>query len=142
MVADLIRDSPFGHTVRLLTRNKYFRYPEEEDPNLWKKYVNQEKSGYVAHHGNTSPPEEESEELRQARGVREREDSESSQTEVGDDYNYASGVRVDQEKGKDHHVIDWYGPEDPQVLQSFKPKDITLILYRTLATGVVGSDSL
>ncbi|KAJ4987933.1 multidrug resistance protein [Stagonosporopsis vannaccii] len=114
MVADLIRDSPFGHIVRLVTRNRYFQYPEEKDPNLWKKYVNQEKSGYVAHHGNTSPPEEESEELRQARGVRDREGSESSRTEVGDDYNHASGVRIDQEKGKDQHVIDWFGPDDPQ----------------------------
>jgi len=114
MVADLIRDSPFGHVVRLVTRNKCFQYPEEKDPSLWKKYVNQEKSGYVAHHGNTSPPEEESGELRRARGMREREGSESEQTEVGDEYNYASGVRVDQEKGKDHHVVDWDGPDDPQ----------------------------
>lgn len=115
MVADLIRDSPFGHIVRLVTRNKWFQYPEEKDPELWKKYVNQEKSGYVAHHGNTSPPEEESEELRQARGMREREGSESSQTEIGEDFNHASGVRIDQEKGKDLHVIDWFGPDDPQV---------------------------
>lgn len=115
MVADLIRDSPFGHVVRLVTRNKCFQYPEEKDPSLWKKYVNQEKSGYVAHHGNTSPPEEGSSELRQARGMREREGSESEQTEVGDEYNHASGVRVDQEKGKDHHVVDWDGPDDPQV---------------------------
>ncbi|KAF2622136.1 multidrug resistance protein-like protein [Macroventuria anomochaeta] len=114
MVADLIRDSPFGHIVRLVTRNKYFQYPEEKDPNLWKKYVNQEKSGYVAHHGNTSPPEEEVEELRQARGVRDREGSESSRTEIGEEYNYASGVKIDQEKGKDQHVIDWFGPDDPQ----------------------------
>jgi hypothetical protein len=24
-------------------------------------------------------------------------------------------VRVDPEKGKDLHVVDWYGPDDPQV---------------------------
>ncbi|KAJ4350693.1 GTPase-activating protein [Ascochyta clinopodiicola] len=114
MVADLIRDSPFGHIVRLVTRNKCFQYPEEKDPSLWKKYVNQEKSGYVAHHGNTSPPEEEVEELQNARGVRDREGSESSNTEIGDEYNHASGVRIDQEKGKDQHVIDWFGPDDPQ----------------------------
>jgi hypothetical protein len=121
-VADLIRDSPFGHCVRLVTRNKCFQYPEEKDPSLWKKYVNQEKSGYVAHHGNTQPPEEAEEELQHARGVRDREDSEtSSHTHVGEDYNHASGVRVDPEKGKDQHVIDWFGPDDPAV---------SLILYR------------
>jgi DHA1 family multidrug resistance protein-like MFS transporter len=141
MVADLIRDSPFGHCVRLVTRNKYFQYPEEKDPNLWKKYVNQEKSGYVAHHGDTQPPDEEVEELRQARGVREREDSESSsRTQVGDGegYNHASGVRVDPEKGKDQHVIDWYGPEDPAVCYRIAVMSTTtLISHRTHVTGVV-----
>jgi hypothetical protein len=29
--------------------------------------------------------------------------------------NEASGVRVDPEKGKDKHVIDWYGEGDAQV---------------------------
>jgi DHA1 family multidrug resistance protein-like MFS transporter len=115
MVADLIRDSPFGHIVRLVTRNKVFQYPEERDPELWKKYVNQEKSGYMAHHGTTDAPEEESEELQNATGVRDRNSRSSSNTQVGDDHNEASGVKVDPEKGRDKHVIDWYGPEDPQV---------------------------
>jgi DHA1 family multidrug resistance protein-like MFS transporter len=118
MVADLIRDSPFGHVVRLVTRKKYFQYPEEQDHNLWKKYVHEEKSGYMAHHGTTQPPEEESEELSNAQGIRAREGNDSqdsSRTRLGDGHNEASGVRVDPEKGKDKHVIDWYGPDDPQV---------------------------
>jgi DHA1 family multidrug resistance protein-like MFS transporter len=115
MVADLIRDSPFGHIVRLVTRNKVFQYPEERDPELWKKYVHEEKSGYMAHHGTVEPPEEESEDLNNARGVRARGSDSSARTEVGDGYNVASGARVDPEKGKDKHVIDWYGNDDPQV---------------------------
>jgi DHA1 family multidrug resistance protein-like MFS transporter len=118
MVSDLIRDSPFGHIVRLVTRRKYFQYPEEKDHEIWKKYVNEEKSGYMAHHGTAEAPEEESDELNQARGLRAREGDNSetsSRTHVGEGYNEASGVRVDPEKGKDKHVIDWYGPDDPQV---------------------------
>lgn len=118
MVADLIRDSPFGHIVRLVTRRKYFQYPEEKDHEMWKKYVNEEKSGYMAHHGTAEPPEEESEELNQAQGLRAREGNNSetsSRTHVGEGHNEASGVRVDPEKGKDKHVIDWYGSDDPQV---------------------------
>ncbi|KAH3980167.1 hypothetical protein HBI70_010540 [Parastagonospora nodorum] len=117
MVADLIRDSPFGHIVRFVTRNKVFQYPEERDPEVWKKYVHQEKSGYMAHHGTTDPPEEESEELQNAQGVRAREHNSSdsaSRTQVGDGFNEASGVKVDPEKGRDRHVVDWYGPDDPQ----------------------------
>lgn len=141
MVSDLIRDAPFGHVVRLVTRGRYFQYPEERDPSLWKKYVNQEKSGYVAHHGDTSPPDEEDEELRNARGMREREGSESEATVVGEEYNHASGVRVDQEKGKDMHVVDWYGDDDPQVWRLIAGED-SADVSRTRATGVGQSASL
>ena len=142
MVADLIRDSPFGHIARLVTQKKCFQYPEEKDPNLWKKYVNQEKSGYVAHHGNTSPPEDEVDELREARGIRDREGSESSCTEVGEEFNHASGMRIDQEKGKDQYVIDWFGPDDPQVWQFSSVVLAKLTATRTPATGAGESDSL
>lgn len=94
------------------------QYPEEKDSNLWKKYVNQEKSGYAAHHGDTQPPEQDSQVLQGARGIRDREGRDSdatSETQVPDGHNVASGVRVDAEKGKDLHVIDWYGENDPQV---------------------------
>jgi len=117
MVADLIRDSPFGHIVRLVTRQKVFQYPEEKDPSLWKKYVHEEKSAHMAHHGTAESPEEDTDELNNLRGVRTRDaadnSSDSSRT-IADGYNEASGARVDPEKGKDKHVIDWYGPEDPQ----------------------------
>jgi DHA1 family multidrug resistance protein-like MFS transporter len=117
MVADLIRDSPFGHTVRLLTRNKVFQYPEERDAEIWKKYVNQEKSGNMAQHGSPEAPE-----------GRNSSDS-SSQTQVGDGVNEASGVRVDPEKGKDKHVIDWYGADDAQVsLTPFPTSSRTLLI--------------
>ena len=117
---DLIRDSAFGHIVRLVTRNKYLQYPEEKDPEIWKKYVSHEKAGYAAYHGATQPPEnaDEIDELTQAHGVRSRDDrhdSETSSRTIGNGVNEASGVRVDPEKGKDLHVVDWYGPDDPQV---------------------------
>lgn len=112
MVADLIRDSPFGHIVRLVTRNKVFQYPEERDTEIWRKYVNKEKSGHMAHHGAPEPPQDEENETTHEMAQRNRHFSaSSSQTQV----NEASGVRVDPEKGRDRHVIDWYGNEDPQV---------------------------
>lgn len=119
MVWDLVRDSAFGHCVRLASRGKYFQYAEERDTNLWKKYVNEEKSGYLAHHGDTNPPEDETA-LNGVQGVRTREENSqnSSRTQLPDDgntHNEASGVMVDPEKGRDKHIIDWYGPEDPDV---------------------------
>lgn len=116
MVADLIRDSAFGHIVRLVSKGKLFPYDEEKDPELWKKYLNEEKSGHAAYHGRTEAPEQDVDELHQARGLRAREgnDSEaSSRTEVAEGFNEASGVRVDPEKGKDVNIIDWDGDDDP-----------------------------
>jgi DHA1 family multidrug resistance protein-like MFS transporter len=119
-MADLIRDSAFGHCVRLVTKRKYLQYPEEKDPEIWKKYISHEKSAYMAYHGSVTAPENagEIDELTQAHGIRSREqgnDSDTSSRTVGDGINEASGVRVDPEKGKDIHVVDWYGPDDPQV---------------------------
>ncbi|CBX92571.1 hypothetical protein IAQ61_006040 [Plenodomus lingam] len=118
MVADLIRDSAFGHVVRLVSRGKLFPYDEEKDPELWKKYLNEKKSGHAAYHGSTEAPKEEVDELNQARGLRAREEGmnseSSSHTQIAEGFNEASGVRVDAEKGKDVHVIDWYGDNDPQ----------------------------
>lgn len=116
-MTDLIRDSAFGHCVRLVTRRKYLQYPEEKDPEAWKKYVNPEKSGYAAFHGSTEPPSTagDLEELRQAQDGRGREASDSDSSRTLGGVNGDSGVRIDSEKGRDYHVVDWYGPDDPQV---------------------------
>ncbi|EUC44607.1 hypothetical protein COCMIDRAFT_97777 [Bipolaris oryzae ATCC 44560] len=119
MWADLIRDSAFGHCVRLITKRKYLQYPEEKDPEYWKRYVNQEKSGNAAYHGSTQPPENANEvpELAHPRSVRSRQESDvsdESKSTLGNGVNEPSGVRVDPEKGRDYHVVDWDGPDDPQ----------------------------
>lgn len=114
MVADLIRDSAFGHVVRAASRGKVFAWPEQTDHGLWNKYVNDEKSANMARYGSVEPPRDE-----HSRGARGREDGSdsdaSSHTQVADGGNEASGARVDPEKGKDRHVVDWYGPDDPGV---------------------------
>lgn len=138
-MAELIRDTAFGHLVRLLTHNKYLRYQEEINPELWKKYVNEDKSANAAHHGTIAPPEDD-ESIHGVGGVRTREDgitepvdsrtgkdgdrrassSSSSGTRFGEKgtYNEASGAKIDKEKGRDLNVIDWEGDNDPEVRQA------------------------
>jgi DHA1 family multidrug resistance protein-like MFS transporter len=136
-MSELMRDTPFGHLIRFISRGRYLQFLEERDPELWKKYVNQEKSGYLAHHGSTSPPERSSEDsedksaLEGLGGVRTRDahekemedspDSHSSSPtripEEGANYNHASGIKVDPEKGRDLHVIDFL-KNDPEVRKS------------------------
>lgn len=122
-VGHLIRDTAFGQLLRLVTKNRVLQYPEEQDPEHWKNYLNQEKSGYIAHHGTTDPPEDDDtrQQLQSARGLRDREAEDDRPAEprdstvTGTTMNDASGVMVDQEKGRDKNLIDWYGPEDPEV---------------------------
>ena len=95
-----------------------------------KKYVHEEKYGDAAHHGHIKARKGDSDTedrpISGLGGARTRDESigshplssAPSQTQVPDDghtYNIASGVKVDPENGKDIHVVDWYGPDDPDV---------------------------
>lgn len=165
---ELIRDSCFGQIVRLVTNKKFLRYPEEDDVDYWKKYLNEEKSGHAAHHG-TTEPEEKSEEEKDKEGKRSDSDtpdqeplggyrtreqngtqlpnsSGSSMTEVDSQerirYNVASGVKIDAEKGKDVHIVDWYGPDDPANPQNWSTPKKFFVTFEIclLTTGVyIGS---
>lgn len=128
---DLMRDTAFGQIVRLASGKRFFKYSEEENPEIWKHFIDEKKSGNLAHHGSILPPEE-GEEIHGLGGMRtredaptnnpapEREDSEaSSRTHIGDDYNQASGVKIDSEKGRDINLVSWYGPNDPENPQNW-----------------------
>jgi DHA1 family multidrug resistance protein-like MFS transporter len=131
---ECVRDSSFGHIVRLITKQRMFKFLDERNPEIWKTLVDEEKSGYMAHHGTTDPHGEDSD-LEDAQGIGgvrtredrwsleskppmgERENSSSSQdtrVENGARINHASGVKVDPEKGKDVHLIEFL-ENDPEV---------------------------
>ncbi|KAG4411085.1 hypothetical protein IFR04_015784 [Cadophora malorum] len=58
---ELVRDTVFGHFLRLVTKGKVMTFEEERDSSLWKRYVDKEKSGRMAHHGHTGEEEKENE---------------------------------------------------------------------------------
>jgi MFS transporter, DHA1 family, multidrug resistance protein len=104
MVADLIRDTAFGHVIRLITHRKVFAYPEENDPRLLERYIDQEKSKHLKQHGTKSTEANE-----------DGHDSDtSSRTDVPDANLNISNT--DPEKGSNGMVVDWDGPDDPQVI--------------------------
>jgi DHA1 family multidrug resistance protein-like MFS transporter len=130
---ELVRDTVVGHLLRLATRGKVLQYEEERDPSLWKRYVDKEKSGRMAHHGNTE--EEEKEEAADASddnmqqqqrfGVAEgnttADTRNSSDTRVGSgeaQRNELSRVPVDPERGRDISIVTWFGDNDPEVCPS------------------------
>ena len=125
-MTSLMHDTAFGHLCRLVTGNKVFKYAEEKDPEIWKRYINHEKSGYMAQHGTFSAEEET--EIEQNANERKEEDVEqdpdsrqSSDTQVGETDNdrpqrfqALTGRPLDPEKGRDLYIVDWYGPEDKE----------------------------
>ncbi|KAF2765031.1 MFS general substrate transporter [Teratosphaeria nubilosa] len=162
-MTELIRDTSFGHLVRFVSRGKYLKYQEEADPSIWTRYIDEKKSGYLAHHGNPNPPEDDSE-MEGIGGVRTREDqftlqppanrqglaqrtsfTDSSKTRVGGqdaNINHASGVKIDPEKGRDLHIVSWYGPNDPENPQNwsqFKKFFVTFEICLLTTSVYIGS---
>lgn len=121
-MSELIRDTVFGHFVRLITNGRMLQYAEERDPTLWKQYLDREQTMNMALHGNTEgPPSEEKLERDDTRVSSE----ESSQTQVANGHqreqqehqlsSTITGQRIDTEKGRDITMVTWYGDNDPEV---------------------------
>lgn len=118
---ELFRDTVAGHVIRLVTKPKVLPYEEERDPSLWKRFVDKEKSGRMAHHGHTGKSDEKDEEAGNSDGEQQNVNNalrESSDTQVGSPEhtrrNEASGVMVDPEKGRDATIVTWFGDDDPE----------------------------
>ena len=129
-----------------------FKFIDERDPSIWKRVVNEEKSGYMAHHGTTEPHGDDSdaEDGQGLGGVRTREEKgndkdddhsdrprDSSQdTQVPDGHNHVSGVKIDPEKGRDVHLIDFL-PNDPEVsLRDLQDRSKLTTAHRTHSIGL------
>jgi DHA1 family multidrug resistance protein-like MFS transporter len=109
---ETLRDSAFGQIVRLITRNNVFQFPEERDASLCERYIDAEKLGNMAHHGTV---EAETEKETHVNNLASSRTSSSTQVDERAAVNGASQKPVDPEKGRDLNMVDWYGPEDPDV---------------------------
>ncbi|KAF4549272.1 Caffeine resistance protein-like protein 3 [Elsinoe fawcettii] len=158
MVADLVRDSFFGHMVRLATGQKAFTYPEERDPAIAGRYYNYEKSTNMARYGQTTMPEDSSPKKdiekddspsgsptprpSNAFGRGDRGSVSSSATEAIPQVSNIAGTPVDPEKGRDLTVIDWDGPNDPENPRNWSMAKKFFVTFEIclLTTGVyIGS---
>lgn len=112
-MATLMHDSIAGYAIRYLTNGRTFQYAEEKDPSLWKQFINFEKSGQMAQQGHIA-------------SVDNPEDdnfSNGSVTQIpsvawsdqGNRFQGLTGARIDPEKGKDVHLIDWWDDHDKEV---------------------------
>lgn len=129
MAPDIVRDSAFGHLVRKLTKNRYFQYPEERDLSVATKSYNVEKTKIICKYGQTTVPEDDKS-THSSDFEKEEKDTEKPQNQraLGSDTtlnNHASSKKnvvdapVDHERGRDVTIVDWEGPDDPEVRSSY-----------------------
>lgn len=114
-MAELIRDTVLGHFLRMVTGKKVLLYEEEKNPELWRKYIHEEKSGNMAKYGQTSAPDDENSDQQDTDDSPARSASSGSTVvDRNQQVNEVSGKPVDPEKGRDVHIVDWWGPDDPE----------------------------
>ncbi|KAI4164632.1 MAG: hypothetical protein LQ342_001606 [Letrouitia transgressa] len=108
-MAELIRDTVFGHLLRIATRGRVLQYAEQKDPSLWRAYLSDEKTRGMAHHGQPEPT---------AHNEPVPSSEDSSRTRAGDDQhtNEVTGQRIDTEKGRDMNVVEWFDENDSEAL--------------------------
>lgn len=114
MPSDLIRDSFFGHLCRLFTGGRVFRYPEEKDPSYWLRYINEDKSRHMAQHGRPTAPgaddDDSSSDEEKKTVVKETSDG-----GIFESYTYAAPDIELGPRGREEKIVDWDGPDDPEV---------------------------
>ncbi|CAJ2504903.1 Uu.00g122970.m01.CDS01 [Anthostomella pinea] len=136
-MTELIRDTAFGHLVRLVSRGKYLKYQEEADPSIWTRYIDEKKSGHLAHHGDTNPPEDGTN-MEGIGGVRTRDDQFRSNSDS------SSGTMVDKEGNEGVNKASGmkYGPDDPENpinWSTFKKVVVTAELCLLTTSVYIGS---
>jgi DHA1 family multidrug resistance protein-like MFS transporter len=97
-MASRFHSTIFGQLVRALSGNKYFRYPDEIDPSLWKKAVQ-----------SPSPEEEKGEENN------DNNDPTMKEAGAGAGAQDLASTNHIVDDGKDILVVGWYGQDDLEV---------------------------
>jgi DHA1 family multidrug resistance protein-like MFS transporter len=92
-----LHDTIFGQVVRLLTSNKYYRYPDEIDATLWEMAV--QKDPPAANSSTASGEESKDKEAQDGAAETQTHKVESMKTEKDDIL-----------------LVGWYGPDDPEVV--------------------------
>ncbi len=103
-MATQLRDTQIGHLIRLLSGKKLLPYPDEVDSSLWKKSalrpspLESSQGPQIEKPPNTENP---------------------ANNPIKDLEAETNGSNRVIENGKDIYLVEWYGPDDPEVILSF-----------------------
>ena len=145
-MTELIRDTVFGHLLRWVSRGTVLSHPEDLDPSIWRKYVHEEKTARMAHHGHTGESDSLQEQPSQEQPSQDRHHSgvsdETSRTRNEDNHiTNDMGMKVDAEMGKDLDVIHFEenDPENPLNWSSLKKVIVTAEICLLTTSVYIGS---
>ncbi|KAI9746350.1 MAG: hypothetical protein M1818_000062 [Claussenomyces sp. TS43310] len=96
---DNVRDTVFGHFVRLISDNRLLKFPDEVDSSLWKRCLQEATNDDAEKEQNPS-----------SSGTTSMDDSEKPNV---------NQVHPNGDKREDVYLVDWYGPEDPENPQNW-----------------------
>ncbi|KAM0817387.1 putative Major facilitator superfamily (MFS) profile domain-containing protein [Seiridium cardinale] len=110
------RDTAFGQAVRLLSNKRLFPYPDEVDRSLWERSLRKEgtsRNRIVCSSGNSDS----SPAARESQGKK----APNSTSAYRDGAAQVNGTNPTQafERQQDIHLIEWYGPDDPENPQNW-----------------------
>ncbi|KAI0043053.1 MFS transporter [Auriscalpium vulgare] len=144
-MAELIRDTFFGYSLRLLFGSRVLSHPDETDlPMVWQKAVH-EKQATPTSSGANSIHEETHDDPPNGQGghgtIDEKKHRSTPTQRKGSVASLRSAVTVvdaagvskqDSEKGDDTLLVGWYGPEDPDNPQNWSSRKKSWVLVQTL----------
>ncbi|ETS87893.1 hypothetical protein PFICI_01721 [Pestalotiopsis fici W106-1] len=108
-MATFFRDTAFGQVVRLLSHRRLLRYPDEIDPLLWKKSLQQHGAAGCS----ISDPGVESNSAQILSDNEEKSPIRDPRRQMGLIENGAGPAQA-VEDGRDVYLVGWYGPDDPE----------------------------
>ena len=139
-MAELFRDTVFGHLVRFVTKGRYLQFIEEKDPALWKRYLDREQTQNMAlfGHADLTTNEEKEKDINAGTppdpatppaaasdaptpsdetsgSLNQEKTQEDIERRQGQMHSTLTNQKLDTEKGRDATMVTWFGDDDPEV---------------------------
>jgi MFS transporter, DHA1 family, multidrug resistance protein len=114
-------DTVFGQAVRLLSRNRLLKFPDELDPILWKQIVQKDRTAassietFGEHDGLAGSRDHPATDMSDGgeRGLKRGAGMTSAHGSGGRQTLHQSHPGCEKTTGV--RLVDWYGPDDPEV---------------------------
>ncbi|KAH8805404.1 major facilitator superfamily domain-containing protein [Xylogone sp. PMI_703] len=128
------RDTVFGQLVRLLSRNRLLKFPDELDLALWKQYIKIDTVGdLLASREDEGLVSSENHPATDTSGGGKKEQKRF--TDITSPHSPGDTQVLQQENGCDKmttvmHLVDWYGPDDQENPQNWSASRKLLITFQ------------